>query len=374
MEKTWHASAERTDPETIMENSKVITSLPYFTEVFGAINVISAVIDKNRQVVYSNNEFIKAFGFESVEDLLGKRPGEAISCLHATELASGCGTSKACAVCGAVNALLESQKTGEKVIKEASIATRKNGQNISYVLRVISTPLNLAGEQYYLLTMEDISDEKRRATLERIFFHDVLNMAGSLNGLLSVLKDGTDPEEVRNLIRISEETSRNLVEEIMTQRQMRSAEAGDLEIKIEKLNTLDVLNSAVNKMKYHDSANGKAIVLDENAAKKDFDSDRILLQRILINLMKNALEATPGGGTIYAGCRNEGQAVAFWVKNSTVMPAEVQLQVFQRAFTTKGRGRGTGTYSVKLLTENYLKGSVSFISNETDGTVFTVTL
>ena len=53
---------------------------------------------------------------------------------------------------------------------------------------------------------------------------------------------------------------------------------------------------------------------------------------------------------------------------------DIQLQIFQRSFSTKGLTRGLGTYSVKLLTENYLKGKVSFMSNALEGTVFSVEL
>lgn len=38
------------------------------------------------------------------------------------------------------------------------------------------------------------------------------------------------------------------------------------------------------------------------------------------------------------------------------LPLLVQLQIFNRSFSTKGKGRGTGTYSMKLLTKRYLKG------------------
>jgi len=54
------------------------------------------------------------------------------------------------------------------------------------------------------------------------------------------------------------------------------------------------------------------------------------------------------------------------------MPLEVQRQLFTRSFSTKGTGRGLGTYSIKLITEKYLQGTVSFVSNEEQGTVFTV--
>lgn len=70
------------------------------------------------------------------------------------------------------------------------------------------------------------------------------------------------------------------------------------------------------------------------------------------------------------GCRTEGEFVEFWVNNPNVMPRTAQLQVFQRSFSTKGSGRGLGTYSMKLISERYLKGAVAFTSCEEQGTTF----
>jgi hypothetical protein len=101
-------------------------------------------------------------------------------------------------------------------------------------------------------------------------------------------------------------------------------------------------------------------------------SDRNLLGRIIGNLMKNALEASTADQKVTVSYENNKEPV-FSVHNVTAMEDDVKLQIFKRAFSTKeGRGRGIGTYSVKLLTEHYLKGQVSFISNEVDGTTFII--
>jgi sensor histidine kinase regulating citrate/malate metabolism len=71
-------------------------------------------------------------------------------------------------------------------------------------------------------------------------------------------------------------------------------------------------------------------------------------------------------------CAVEGDSVVFSVHNPAVMPRDVQLQMFQRSFSTKGSGRGLGTYSIKLLTERYLRGSVRFESRRDYGTTFYV--
>jgi sensor histidine kinase regulating citrate/malate metabolism len=57
-----------------------------------------------------------------------------------------------------------------------------------------------------------------------------------------------------------------------------------------------------------------------------------------------------------------------------VIPEGIREQIFMRSFSTKGATRGLGTYSVKLLTEKYLKGKASFLSNTSEGTVFTIEL
>ncbi|MCP4457600.1 MAG: sensor histidine kinase, partial [Cytophagales bacterium] len=56
--------------------------------------------------------------------------------------------------------------------------------------------------------------------------------------------------------------------------------------------------------------------------------------------------------------------------NDKYIKPEVQNQLFKRSFSTKGAGRGFGTYSMKLLGEKYLNGKVWFESTIKDGTTF----
>jgi sensor histidine kinase regulating citrate/malate metabolism len=52
----------------------------------------------------------------------------------------------------------------------------------------------------------------------------------------------------------------------------------------------------------------------------------------------------------------------------------VQLQIFVRSYSTKGKGRGLGTYAMKLFTEKYLGGRIDFESRPETGTTFRVEL
>lgn len=368
------APSERSSDKEIEISQKIVASIENLSEIFNAMTSIAAIIDKNRQVVFANESFIKDLGFTSLDEIIGKRPGEVVGCINHDTGPGGCGTSTACKYCGAVRTILESQQQALKVENEARITTSNGSFTRSWDLKVTCSPITLSGVLFYVFTIEDISNDKRRQNLERIFFHDILNLAGALNGLMTILKASPYPLSMREIVFRSEETSRVLIEEILTHRQLRSAEDGDLPYQPEELNTFEVLKAAVSKMQYHTVTAGKKIEIDQKTAVTIFDSDRNLIERVLLNLLKNAIEATPANGTVTCGSKASGNTISFWVRNDGVLSEEVQKQIFQRSFSTKGKGRGFGTYSVKLLTENYLKGSVSFTSSPKEGTVFTVIL
>jgi hypothetical protein len=168
--------------------------------------------------------------------------------------------------------------------------------------------------------------------------------------------------------------SRRLIEEILYQRDLLAAERGKFEPRVEKIDLATVLREVRELYAEHPVARNKSLESGVESA-CTIRSDETILRRVLGNLVKNALEATPEGGTVRTSCRDQGERVVIEVNNPGVMPREVQLQIFQRSFSTKAdRGRGIGTYSVKLFVERYLKGTVGFVSAEPAGTTFSVTL
>jgi signal transduction histidine kinase len=99
-------------------------------------------------------------------------------------------------------------------------------------------------------------------------------------------------------------------------------------------------------------------------------TDATIARRVLLNAVKNAIEASSFGAEVKFGV-SDGDPVTVSIWNAGEMPASTRHQVFQRSFSTKGKGRGLGTYSMRLLMENYLDGSVVFTSDAA-GTTFTL--
>ena len=122
-------------------------------------------------------------------------------------------------------------------------------------------------------------------------------------------------------------------------------------------------------------SNDKSIRISDNATDTLVVTDKTLLARVIGNMLKNALEASQKGDIIQMGCELDmDDDIRFWVSNQQFIPVDIQHQIFKRSFSTKGKGRGTGTYSIKLLTERYLDGSAEFSTSQNNGTVFSVTL
>ena len=120
------------------------------------------------------------------------------------------------------------------------------------------------------------------------------------------------------------------------------------------------------------AGNNKRVRIAPNAQPAAFQSDPALLGRVLVNVLRNALEAVSPEDTVNATCVESDGAVRFSVHNDSVMPDHVRAHIFQRSFSTKGAGRGTCTYSIKLLAEQYPGGSARFESEPGRGTTFHV--
>ncbi len=345
---------------------------PTLRSLLGRIPVAVALLDENRDVVFGQDRLLSLVGAERPPREGFHAPGDLVGCVNALAAEGGCGTSEACALCGAYCAIARSQKHDEVVTRECRIRYRGDAGEDDLDLTVTAAPYETDGNRYTLLTVQDASDEKRRRALERVFFHDVTNIAGGLAGLAAVLRAAKTPEEQQEMLDAMEHSARSLLDEIAAQRQLAEAESGDLQAEAREVASRSMLQEVAETLRFHRVGEGRTIRVAPEASDFACSTDPTLLRRVLINLAKNALEASARGETVTLDCTTDADTAVFRVHNPGVIPAEVRHQLFQRSFSTKGTGRGLGTYSVRLLTDRYLGGTVSFTSDERDGTFFSV--
>jgi signal transduction histidine kinase len=364
--RTLFAPAERASDEEIDRQSDYFADYPLLRQTLDAVPDVFLVLNAQRQIIFANKTLLDWLDLSPEDFAYGLRLGEVLQCVHAHETEGGCGTAEFCRTCGTVQVILSSLQ-GTAAVQECRI-TRTDGTALDF--QVWATPLVLEEQVFSMFALKDISAEKRRDVLERIFFHDVLNTAGALMGFAEMLKEAAPPE-LNGLTERVYKLSRQIADEIIAQQEITSAENNELVVHPVEVDSLGLLQEVAESYRQHNVATDKQILVDPRSQAVTLTSDVTLLRRVIRNMLKNALEASRPGQSVTLRCEQQGDEVVFEIRNPTFMPRNVQLQVFQRSFSTKGAGRGLGSYSMKLLSERYLKGQVSFTTSPEDGTCFT---
>ena len=337
-----------------------------------AVAMPIAVLNEHRQVIFANLAFREFVGARSLEDLCGDRPGELLGCANAN---GACGDSEACEFCGAAQAIRETQRTRRVAVRECNISVSATDRRPAYDLQALTSPFEIGGKPYVLISFSDISHQKQRQWLERIFFHDILNTASSFKVYLDLLRRGTLDKGNLGLISRLSVISDTLVEEIEGQRVVLSAENGTLQCQRNLIESTSLATQLIDQVGGLEAAKERSIQIAPFSESFSFVSDDSLVKRILGNMLKNGLEASPTHSIVTVGFgKGTDDSIRFTVHNPTYIEPMVQKQIFRRYFSTKGKDRGLGTWGMRLLAEQYLEGSVSFTSTPEQGTTFSLTL
>ncbi|MHB9138121.1 MAG: sensor histidine kinase [Victivallaceae bacterium] len=362
---TAFASAERATPVDIVRQVKIFQQDHEFCSLLDLMPDFILILNVHRQAVYANSVLLRFLGKTNIMDIAGLRPGEILNCIHWLEDGyDGCGTTGFCKVCGAVNAILTSLHKMDDV-QECSVTT---GDRQCFNFRVWTSPYPKNNEDFVLFILRDISVEKYHSALQHVFFHDILNTVSGFYGLQAVVKDYAG--NLDEFAELFQKHTDRLHEEITSHREMMLAETGDIVAESNSISSMNLLNDIIQTVSALGLSRTKTIKIDSYSENINFVSDVKLLGRVLGNMIKNALEASDKGDEIIVGCRVREDKICFSVHNSQAIDPDVQLSIFQRSFSTRGTGRGWGTYSMKLLSENILNGKVYFESNPQDGTTF----
>lgn len=371
---TYFLPSHRASLATVREQAKSVLRPEVLLNLVHTAGEPLAILNPQRQIVFCNEACWRLGGLSSMDEALGLRPGELLRCVNVTNSPGGCGTTENCKFCGLAQALVRGQ---ERLAARGRCLIECGEPSVPATLeyRVQVTPLPEAGPGWECYSLTDISQESRRRELERAFFHDIMNRAFAVEGVADALaEEGLGAAEREDFTTMLGVAVRGLVEEVKSQRVLLAAETGELPVEPVTINSLDLLRGAIQTCAAFWLEEDIRLEIGLGSESVDFESDPALMGRVLVNLLKNAIESSRPGQVVTASCRREGARIRFSVHNEAWMPPKVAARVFQRSFSTKGRGRGLGTHSVRLLTEQYLGGEASFETGEESGTTFQVRL
>jgi PAS domain S-box-containing protein len=237
--------------------------------------------------------------------------------------------------------------------------------------------------QVFRIVISDIAERKQdeaiRENVERIIRHDIKGPLISLfsmaqlviHGEIDVAKNDMFPQILQGI--------RQIIRLIDAAEPLRLMEKGGYtpRKKSFQLNeTLDNIHRTLNVLALQYKATVTLPPVDEFSGNDAtlLYGEEYLIEDMLMNLIKNAVEASPPGGDVTITCQKEHTALRLTIHNAGVVPESVRGCFFDKDSTAgKLYGTGLGTYSAQLIAKAH-NGHLTFTSSEAEGTTVTVVL
>jgi signal transduction histidine kinase len=116
------------------------------------------------------------------------------------------------------------------------------------------------------------------------------------------------------------------------------------------------------------------LAMDTDPDVSEILADEGQMRQVFMNLIKNAGEAMPDGGTLTVRTRREGQLLRIEVSDTGCgISPENQERLFHEFFSTKDRGYGLGLHIINTIVKRH-GGIVEVESKVGEGTTFTLHL
>lgn len=367
---THFAPAARASAEVLEGQVAALSNNPLVDALLGAASGLLAVLNEQRQVLAVNEALLESFGVENAGQVLGLRPGQVVRCVHAEEAPNGCGTTQFCSSCGAAIAMVASLTEGAPAERLCALSAERDGSPLDMCLAVRAAPVVLSGERVLLLFLQDVTRQQERAALEQVFFHDVRNLITALAGWVEMLTICA-PEDAPELAGEAGRVLHAICQELTVQQKLLRSHESRTAVSKKAVTVAQVLGDLEAKCAPQAAGLELTLSIAAPSANVILETDPALARRVLVNMVRNAFEASGPGDAVKAWAEVSEPSVAFCVWNRAAIPAETAGRVFQRHFSTKpGEGRGLGAYSMKLVGEELLGGQVGFTTSEEAGTTF----
>jgi len=212
--------------------------------------------------------------------------------------------------------------------------------------------------------------------------HDFNNALGMIVGFSELLladpEAMSEAEEARAKVRLIHSAAIGAGEVVARLREFYRARDDAEDFLPVQLNDVVAQAISLTRPRWQDQvqAGGQTVLVEVDLQEvPSIDGRDADLREALANLILNAVDAMPAGGTLTLRTRAVASDVFVEVTDTgTGMPADVRAHIFEPFFTTKGeRGTGLGLAQVHRIVERH-GGDITAASAEGHGTTFTIRL
>lgn len=206
--------------------------------------------------------------------------------------------------------------------------------------------------------------------LIRVLTHEIMNTVSPIASLSDALsksmdEDGHSELDVKAGLDTISDSSKNLIKFVETYRQLsgvarpvrKAIDLKELMAGVIALNSEFAANCGA-ICKYHPEEDDLMIYADEGQ-----------ISQILINLIKNALQASAKHIDISARMGKDDEVIIDVANDGTPIPVSAQEQIFVPFFTTKKEGSGIGLSISRQIMRNH-DGTISLLRSDVNQTVF----
>ena len=306
------------------------------------------------------NDAIAKHGRRPKEELLGHTMMEAYPGIESTEMF----------------ARLKQCMNDRRPLRMESEFRYPDGDRAWFELSVQPVP-----EGIFVLSL-DISERKEAERIKDEFIgmvsHELKTPLTVIVGALSTAASGAIPEQdVRQLIEDAAAEADELANMIDNLLELSRQQADRLVLKTDPIDVAESAHNVVKKLSAKSGAH--RLVLDVAEELPPLRADRVRVERVLYNLVDNAIKYSPDGGEVRVAARlDDGHILVSVTDHGIGMKAEDQARLFQsfeRLATdrTSIQGTGLGLRVCRILVEAH--GGRIWVSSEPGkGSTFSFTL
>lgn len=250
-----------------------------------------------------------------------------------------------------------------------------DGRTLRYLCSFLDVTDQRAFAEGLARRNEALAENARlREDVERMSRHDLKTPLNSIIGVARVLReDAAVQPEHRELLAIAERAGYRMLEMVNLSLDLSRMELGTYDFRPQAVNLADVVERVRQDLQAQaDTAHVRVKPEPAHAGPVYARAEELLCYSILANLVKNAIEATPAGGTVTVRIKR-GEALRVRVRNPARVPPAIANRFFDK-YVTMGKpgGIGLGTYSARLMAR-VQEGELGMSSGD-EGTVLTLTL
>lgn len=298
-------------------------------------------------------------------------------------------------------------KNGYLPLSEEKFILIKNNKVLNF--ESVIQKYNYNGREALLIVAKDISKQKENEELQRKmeeqtrqlneameyerlrteFFANISHeLRTPINVILSTLQlcglkinsigQGEEIEKLKRHIVVMKQNCYRLIRLINNLIDVTKIDSGYFQLNLNNYNIVSIVEEITLSVAEYIENKGISLIFDTDVEEKILACDPDKIERIILNLISNAVKFTESGGEILVTMYDKGKSIGISVKDTGIgIPKEKQKQIFDRfvqvdkSLTRTREGSGIGLSLVKSLVEMH-KGTIIVNSRYGKGSEFII--